>query len=60
VDWEALRARARDQNLEPLLDGWEAQLARFIQGGMLVREGAWLRFTPRGMLLSNGVLQMFV
>jgi oxygen-independent coproporphyrinogen-3 oxidase len=60
VDWEALRARARDQNLEPLLDAWEAQLARFIQGGMLVREGAWLRFTPRGMLLSNGVLQMFV
>ncbi len=60
VDWEALRARARAQNLEPLVDAWEAQLARFIQGRMLVREGAWLRFTPRGMLLSNGVLQIFV
>jgi oxygen-independent coproporphyrinogen-3 oxidase len=60
VDWEALRARARTLNLEPLVDGWEAQLARFIQGGLLVREGPVLRFTPRGMLLSNGVLQMFV
>jgi len=60
VDWEALRARSRALNLEPLVDGWEAQMVRFIQGGLLVREGAWLRFTPRGMLLSNGVLQMFV
>jgi oxygen-independent coproporphyrinogen-3 oxidase len=60
VDWEALRARGRALNLEPLVDGWEAQLARFIQGGLLVREGPVLRFTPRGMLLSNGVLQIFV
>lgn len=60
VDWEALRARAAALNLVPLVDGWEAQLARFIQGGLLRREGPWLRFTPRGMLLSNGVLQIFV
>ena len=60
VDWEALRARAMALNLEPLVDGWEAQMARFIQGGLLVREGPWLRFTARGMLLSNGVLQIFV
>jgi len=60
VDWEALRARARAARLEPLVDAWEAQLARFLQGGLLVREGPRLRFTARGMLLSNGVLQIFV
>jgi oxygen-independent coproporphyrinogen-3 oxidase len=60
VDWEALRARGRDRNLEPLVDGWEAQLAPFLQHGLLLREGPVLRFTPRGMLLSNGVLQIFV
>jgi oxygen-independent coproporphyrinogen-3 oxidase len=60
VDWEALRARGRTQHLEPLVDGWEAQLAPFIQHGLLLREGPRLRFTPRGMLLSNGVLQIFV
>jgi len=60
VDWEDLRARARAARLEPLVDAWEAQLARFLQGGLLVREGPRLRFTARGMLLSNGVLQIFV
>jgi oxygen-independent coproporphyrinogen-3 oxidase len=60
VDWEGLRALGAARNLGPLVDGWEAQLAPFIGHGLLVREGAWLRFTPRGMLLSNGVLQIFV
>jgi len=60
VDWEALRAEAGARNLVPLVDGWEAQLAPFLQHGLLVREGAVLRFTARGMLVSNGVLQLFV
>ena len=60
VDWEALRARAAALNLTPLVDGWEAQLRPFLAGGILVKEGAVLRFTPRGMLVSNGVLEMFV
>ena len=60
VDWEQLRARGKALNLEPLVDGWEAQLAPFLQHGLLVRDGPVLRFTPRGMLLSNGVLQIFV
>ena len=60
VDWDALRVRARALNLLPLVDGWEAQLAPFLQHGLLVREGAILAFTPRGMLVSNGVLQIFV
>jgi oxygen-independent coproporphyrinogen-3 oxidase len=60
VDWDALRVRAAAENLLPLVDGWEAQLAPFLQHGLLVREGPWLRFTARGMLLSNGVFQIFV
>ena len=60
VDWEELRARAAALRLVPLVDAWEAQLTRFIAGGLLVREGDWLRFTGRGMLLSNGVFQVFV
>ena len=60
VDWEALRARGQALNLLPLVEAWEAQLAPFLQHGLLAREGARLRFTPRGMLLSNGVLQIFV
>jgi oxygen-independent coproporphyrinogen-3 oxidase len=60
VDWERLRAEGEALGLGPLVDSWEAQLAKFMGHGLLVREGAWLRFTPRGMLLSNGVLQIFV
>jgi len=60
VDWEGLRARAREQRLEPLVDAWEAQLAPFLRYGLLVREGPVLRLTAKGMLLSNGVLQVFV
>ena len=60
VDWDALRERGRALNLAPLVDGWEAQLAPFLAAGILVREGAVLRFSPRGMLVSNGVLGIFV
>ncbi|HLO65583.1 MAG TPA: radical SAM family heme chaperone HemW [Holophaga sp.] len=60
VDWEALRARAAAENLLPLVDAWEARVERFLKGGLLEREGPCVRFTPRGMLLSNGVLQTFV
>jgi oxygen-independent coproporphyrinogen-3 oxidase len=60
VDWEALRAEGAARNLSPLVDAWEAQLEPFLRHGLLVREGQVLRFTPRGMLLSNGVLQIFV
>jgi oxygen-independent coproporphyrinogen-3 oxidase len=60
VDWPALRARAREQDLESLVDAWEAQLEPFLKHGLLEREGPALRFTARGMLVSNGVLQVFV
>jgi oxygen-independent coproporphyrinogen-3 oxidase len=60
LDWTALRARAADENLLPLLDGWEAALRRFAGHGLVAFEGDRVRLTERGMLLSNGVLQTFV
>jgi len=60
VDWDDLRARGGAAGLRPLVDAWEAQLEPFLRHGLLVREGPVLRFSPRGMLLSNGVLQIFV
>jgi len=60
VDWEALRARAAAENLLPLVDAWEGQLAPLVKAGLVAREGATLRLTSRGMLLSNGILGIFV
>ncbi|MBL0211251.1 MAG: radical SAM family heme chaperone HemW [Holophagaceae bacterium] len=60
VDWSALRAIAGMKNLLPLVDAWEAQLAPFERGGLVLREGAMARLSERGMLLSNGILSTFV
>ena len=60
VDWQELRAQGEALKLLPLVDAWEAQLAPFLKHGLLVWQGTRLCFTPRGMLLSNGVLQIFV
>ncbi|MBI4912771.1 MAG: coproporphyrinogen III oxidase family protein [Acidobacteria bacterium] len=60
VDWDALRARAERDGLLPLVDAWEQNLSTFHSQGLLLREGPRLRLTPRGMLLSNPVLQVFV
>jgi oxygen-independent coproporphyrinogen-3 oxidase len=60
LDWEALREEARRRGLLPLVEGWEVQLAPFFRHGLLEREGSRVRLTPRGMLLSNGILQVFV
>lgn len=60
VDWEALQARAAMLDLQHLVDGWEVSLKPFLKHGLLERDGAILRFTHRGMLLSNTVLEVFV
>ena len=60
VNWEALRALAGSQNLLPLVDSWEVQLAPFERGGLILREGPIMRLSERGMLLSNGILSTFV
>ncbi len=60
VDWEALRTEAERRNLRPLFDSWDAALARFQSHGLVAAEGPRRRLTPRGMLLSNEILQTFV
>lgn len=59
LDWSALRARAQAQNLVPLVDGWEARLRALAGEGLVAWEGDRVRLTSRGMLLSNGILEMF-
>ena len=60
VDWEALRRQAEAANLVPLVDGWEARLRGLAKEGLVAWESDRVRLTPRGMLLSNGILEMFV
>jgi oxygen-independent coproporphyrinogen-3 oxidase len=60
VDWAGLRQRAQARNLVPLVDAWAAKLRTFAQQGLATWEGEQVQLTPRGMLLSNGILEMFV
>lgn len=60
LDWAALRREAEARNLRPLSEGWEARLRHLAGEGLVLWEGDRVRLSPRGMLLSNGILQMFV
>jgi len=60
LDWGALRDQAEVLNLRPLCDGWEARLRGLAKEGLVVWEGDRVRLSARGMLMSNGILQMFV
>lgn len=60
LDWNALRDEADARNLRPLFDAWDAAMRGFQQNGLVESEGPRRRLTPRGMLLSNAVLQTFV
>jgi len=60
VDWGALRREAEARNVKPLVDGWEARLRALAREGLVVWGDDRVRLSPRGMLVSNGILQMFV
>jgi oxygen-independent coproporphyrinogen-3 oxidase len=60
VDWPELRFQAAAQGLVPLVDQWEASLEPFFGYGLIERAGPRLRFTRKGLLLSNAVLEIFV
>jgi oxygen-independent coproporphyrinogen-3 oxidase len=60
LDWEDLCIEADALNLRPLCDAWEAHLRNLAKEGLVAWEGTRVRLTARGMLLSNGILQMFV
>ncbi len=60
VDWASLRIQAEALNLRPLAEAWEARLRALAAEGLTVWEGDRVHLSPRGMLLSNGILGMFV
>lgn len=60
VDWEDLQTRAAMLDLRHLVDAWEVALKPFLKHGLLERVGPLVRFTNRGMLLSNSVFEVFV
>jgi len=60
LDWAALRHDADRRNLSPLCDAWEAHLRALAKEDLVIWEGDRVRLGARGMLMSNGILQMFV
>ncbi|MDR3682591.1 MAG: radical SAM family heme chaperone HemW [Geothrix sp.] len=60
LDWGALRKRAGERNLRPLCDAWEARLRGLEKEGLTIWKEDRVCLSPRGMLMSNGILQMFV
>jgi oxygen-independent coproporphyrinogen-3 oxidase len=60
MDWGTLVRKAEALNLRPLTDGWETRLRALAKEGLVVWEGDHVRLSARGMLMSNGILQMFV
>lgn len=60
LDWAELRHEADHRNLRPLCDAWEAHLRALAREDLVIWEGDHVRLGARGMLMSNGILQMFV
>jgi oxygen-independent coproporphyrinogen-3 oxidase len=60
VDWNALQMRAEALNLRPLCDAWEARLRALAKEGLTVWRDDQVSLSARGMLMSNGILEMFV
>jgi oxygen-independent coproporphyrinogen-3 oxidase len=60
VDWIALQTQAEALNLRPLCDAWEARLRALANEGLTIWKDDRVSLSARGMLMSNGILQMFV
>lgn len=60
ISWKALQDQADRAGLRPLADAWKARLQELARGGLVRMAGDRITLTERGMLLSNGVLQLFV
>jgi len=58
--WSRVRDQADAANLRPLCDAWEARLRALAKEGLVLWEEDRVRLSSRGMLMSNGILQMFV
>ncbi|GLH73569.1 coproporphyrinogen III oxidase [Geothrix limicola] len=59
LDWAALREKASSLNLRPLCDAWETRLRSLEKEGLVCWDSDRVRLSGRGMLMSNGILQMF-
>jgi len=59
VDWAALRHRAEALDLLPRSTAWETRLRALAKEGLTIWEGDQVHLSPRGMLVSNGILGMF-
>ena len=60
VDWGDLKERAEALHLRPLVDAWEIRLRALAKEGLVIWEEGHVHLSPRGMLVSNGILEMFV
>ena len=60
VDWGALRSLAEELHLRPLCDAWESRLRSLEKEGLTVWSEERVHLSARGMLMSNGILEMFV
>ncbi len=58
--WGELRALAVSRKLSPLVDAWEARLRALAREGLVAWDDDKVRLTARGMLMSNGILELFV
>lgn len=60
LDWRAVQQQAEARNLRPLVEAWEARLRALAREGLVHWENDRVRLSARGMLVSNGILQMFI
>jgi oxygen-independent coproporphyrinogen III oxidase len=60
VDWGALQSLAEERHLRPLCDAWESRLRGLEKEGLTIWKEERVHLSARGMLMSNGILQMFV
>jgi uncharacterized protein (DUF2461 family) len=51
---------AGELKLRPLCDAWEAKLRSLQKEGLTIWQEDRVCLSARGMLMSNGILQMFV
>ena len=59
ADWAEVRAGGEAANLAPMVDAWETRLRALSREGLVLWEGSQVSLSARGMLLSNGILEMF-
>ena len=60
VDWSDLKEQAEALHQRPLVDAWEMRLRALAKEGLVIWEEGHVHLSPRGMLVSNGILEMFV